>query len=108
MTDFTLEAGNYTNHDMADPGAGYEPAGDEADNIIEKEFGRGAGDPLTNHTKETASGTAHTADTDTEPTHSRCDPGFGNIPFGDPSSNIIEKEFGRGFGDPTTVHLNDT
>lgn len=35
-------------------------------------------------------------------------PGFGRMPFGDPSSSKMVKEFGRGFGSPTTKHKVDS
>jgi len=40
--------------------------------------------------------------------HTQIEPiGFGLSPFGDPSAEKEEIEFGRGFGDPTTQHTED-
>ena len=34
--------------------------------------------------------------------------GFGRTPFGSPSDDDDQKEFGRGFGDPTTQYTDYT
>lgn len=32
--------------------------------------------------------------------------GWGDMPFGDPPDEKLEKEFGRGFGDPSTTYTD--